>query len=253
MKKSVLIIILSVLLFFGCFYGCQKDSVQTFDDLNPAASSDATDSKKTSLTEIANESEATEKRADEGSKLSHTESVGTDDETDEDERNAVYPLTTRTVDFEFEFNYSVKKDDMLLEVYAPKKISQYNDFYIVARITNCSDKVVEYSIPVTDNLHKEIVVEIKDENGQKFTDRDTFGLLYDAGMKTVSLEPGEVFNETICFIPGAAKNDFLNPGIENADITYFDEGIYNGIASFSWQTEDESDHSVSVEFTVEIE
>lgn len=249
--KRVLIILAAIVLLFCCFYGCKKESAQTNDSKNMEVFNSDTYIEATGGSAYSNKADNAEKSSENISKTFGAANSETVKEAEATDADASSSQTTKEILIvsDVVFNYNTKKDGVVLEVSAPEKTSKNREFYVIAKVTNCSEGAIEYWVPFTEGLHKEINVAIEGEDGKEFTDRDAFGVTYDAGLKKMMLEPNESYTEMICFIPGWVKADYFNPGVENWEITYFNEGTYNGTAVFNWDTED-GVGSVSLEFPI---
>lgn len=148
--------------------------------------------------------------------------------------------------------YTAEKNGLVLDVFAPAKVPYGQDFTVSAIITNTTDEPITYTLPsCTPDMHLEIEVDIKAENGKYFIDLDTAGKCMAEAMLQKTLAPGESFQEVIRFTP--SWSDDVSMGIEFATLTEFEEGNYYGSAEFRWNGETAGEeNSLSLEFPVEI-
>lgn len=148
--------------------------------------------------------------------------------------------------------YTASKDGLVLDVFAPAKVPRGQDFTVSAIITNTTDEPITYTLhSCTPDMHLEIEVDIKAENGKRFIDLDTAGKCMAELMLQKTLAPGESFQEVIRFTP--SWSDDVSAGLEFATLTEFEEGNYYGTAEFRWDKEGGGENnSLSLEFPVEI-
>lgn len=148
--------------------------------------------------------------------------------------------------------YTASKDGLVLEVFAPAKVPRGQDFTVSAIITNTTDEPITYTLPsCTPDMHLEIEVDIKAENGKHFIDLDTAGKCMAEAMLQKTLAPGESFQEVIRFTP--SWSDDVSAGLEFATLTEFEEGNYYGTAEFRWDGENTGEeNALSLEFPVKI-
>ena len=147
-------------------------------------------------------------------------------------------------------NYTNSHNGMFLSVDAPEKVPFGKKFYVVAKITNTSSESITYTLPYcTPDMHLEIETVISGGNNRIFIDCDTFGKEVAHAERSETLLPGESFEQKMCFLPGWTDNEFV--GFENAKITMFEQGTYNGTAVFYWDTEEDVD-SVSLDFPITV-
>lgn len=148
--------------------------------------------------------------------------------------------------------YKSEQNGVLLEVTAPETTALKKDFYVTAKVTNKTTEPISYVVSVTENMHQEIDVKIKNADDKSFIDKDTFGIPYDIGMRRVVLNPGECYTQKLCFIPGWANSRLL--GLEGVDINYFEKGTYSGEAIFKWYTSENEDvlNTLSLDFPITI-
>lgn len=147
-------------------------------------------------------------------------------------------------------NYTNNHNGIVLSVDAPETVAFGEKFYVVAKITNTSSESITYTLPqCTPDMHLEIETVISGNNNRRFIDCDTFGKFGADAERIETLIPDESFEQKICFLPGWTDNEFV--GFENAKITMFERGIYNGTAVFHWDTEEDVD-SVSLEFPIKV-
>lgn len=148
--------------------------------------------------------------------------------------------------------YTAEKDGFVLDVFAPVKVPYGQEFTVSAIITNTTDEPIKYTlVSCTPDMHLEIPVEIKAENGKRFIDLDTAGKCMAEACLEKTLAPGESFQEIIRFTP--SWSDDVSAGLEFAELTYFEEGNYYGTAEFRWDGEEGAEpNSFTVEFPIEI-
>ena len=147
-------------------------------------------------------------------------------------------------------NYTNSHNGMFLSVDAPEKVPFGKKFYVVAKITNTSSESITYTLPqCTPDMHLEIETVISGNNNRRFIDCDTFGKFGADAERIETLLPGESFEQKMCFLPGWTDNEFV--GFENAKITMFERGIYNGTAVFNWDTEEDIS-SISLDFPITV-
>ena len=147
-------------------------------------------------------------------------------------------------------NYTNNHNGIVLSVDAPETVAFGEKFYVVAKITNTSSESITYTLPYcTPNMNLEIETVISGGNNRIFIDCDTFGKEVEHLGRSETLLPGESFEQKMCFLPGWTDNEFV--GFENAKITMFERGIYNGTAVFNWDTEEDIS-SISLDFPITV-
>lgn len=175
-------------------------------------------------------------------------------EESQTEQNIVCSEPTAPANFGFfrPVQYTAEKDGLVLDVYAPAKVPKGQDFVVSAIITNTTDEPITYTlVSCSPDMHLEIEVDIKDENGRWFIDTDTAGKSMADAMLQKTLAPGESFQEVIHFTP--SWSDDVSAGLEFAELTPFEEGHYYGTAVFKWDNgEGGEEKSLSLEFPFEI-
>ena len=175
-------------------------------------------------------------------------------EESQTEQNIVCSEPTAPANFGFlrPVQYTAQKDGLVLDVFAPAKVPKGQEFVVSAIITNTTDEPITYTLAsCSPDMHLEIEVDIKDENGRWFIDTDTAGKCMADAMLEKTLAPGESFQEVIRFSP-SWSND-LSMGLEYSELTPFEEGHYNGTAVFRWDNgEGGEEKSLSLTFPVEI-
>lgn len=167
--------------------------------------------------------------------------------TQNNETSNVNNITENSITGEIK-NYTNNHNGIVLSVDAPETVAFGEKFYVVAKITNTSSESITYTLPqCTPDLHLEIETVISDNNNRCFIDCDTLGKPGADAMRSETLLPGESFEQKICFLPGWTDDGSM--GFENAKITMFERGTYNGTAVFNWDSEEDIS-SISLEFPI---
>jgi len=161
------------------------------------------------------------------------------------------PEITTLINHDDTVTYSKQADGLILEVTVPKTILYGQRFLCTAKITNTTNEVIHYYIPVYDeNAHKQIQVKIGATN-YEFIDCDTFGKGYAAAMMALEIKAHDSFVEQIDFLPGYRTGGSWQE-LNKAEITFFQPGNYDGNAQFVW-TIGSGTGDLSLDFTVTIE
>ena len=169
--------------------------------------------------------------------------------TQNNETSNVNNITNNAITEEIK-NYTNNHNGIVLSVDAPETVAFGEKFYVAAKITNTSSESITYTLPYcTPNMNLEIETVISGGNNRIFIDCDTFGKEVEHLGRSETLLPGESFEQKMCFLPGWTDNEFV--GFENAKITMFERGIYNGTAVFNWDTEEDVD-GVSLDFPITV-
>lgn len=146
--------------------------------------------------------------------------------------------------------YTKSHKGLTLSVYVPERVAHGEEFPVVARITNDSDKSITYTRSATgENMHLEIETVITGSGGKRFIDCDTVGKPLMDAASGGTLKPKESFEQNMTFLPGWTSDGSV--GLSRAEITMFDSGSYMGSATFRWDTDD-GEESISLEFPVTV-
>jgi len=163
-------------------------------------------------------------------------------------------LTSVNVDDSLQV-YQAEKNGLLLTVTLPRTILVGRDFTLTATILNQTEEDALYILPSSsEDMHLEIRVSII-ANGIEFIDADIFGKAKNEELKLATLKVGEQFEETIRFVPGWQSGGSWQI-LDEAEISYFSPGIYQGTATFRWGGDPAyyytTSNTLSVEFPVVI-
>lgn len=135
------------------------------------------------------------------------------------------------------------KDGLELSVSIPKTVKANNGFTLIAIVKNTTDKEISYYMPYYEqNMNLEIAVSIMGSNDKAFTDFDTYGKPLSSAIRIAKLAAGEVFAETIRFIPGYpdSNSGSVQQGVntsavagDGSGLIWFTPGSYTGKAVFT--------------------
>ena len=133
-------------------------------------------------------------------------------------------------------HHEIEQDGLLL--YVDAGYLHYfvgEPFTLTATITNTAGCDITYGAGSgTRNIHDEIQVRIRGKNGVVFTDMDVYGKIVTADMVLDTLKAGEIFTETIRFLPGVPRGNSSNISME--DVDWLPAGEYEGTAVFTYFT-----------------
>lgn len=142
--------------------------------------------------------------------------------------------------------YKKEQNGMVLSVSLPESIKCGEKFTLVAKITNTTEESITYTLPTsTENSHYDIRIAITDGQNN-FIDCDRHFKPHTNLEKVVSLNPNETYTQTVLFLPGWTTDAVA---LEEADITMFSPGEYNGSAKFSWNSNNGTE-SITLDFSV---
>ncbi len=149
-------------------------------------------------------------------------------------------------------HYSAEKDGILLEVDATMIAMPSTEFCVVAKVTNTTEKDIEFSVPYgagEHDTHDEIKVVISD-GVNEFTDADIYNKEFACAEGQFTLKSGETYTQVMDFMPGKIISD--SSGKPDAFIENYRGGNFTGTASFTWHLSKDGrqKESVSLEFPV---
>ena len=142
--------------------------------------------------------------------------------------------------------YKEEQNGMVLSVSLPENIKCGEKFTLVAKITNTTEESITYTLPTsTENSHYDIRIVITDGQNN-FIDCEQHFKPHTNLEKAVSLNPNETYTQTVLFMPGWTTDAVA---LEEADITMFSPGEYNGSAKFNWNSNNGTE-SITLDFPV---